>query len=48
MLEYFDAFQIGLTATPTKQALDSSTSTSAFEYSHPEAVADRVNVDFDA
>jgi type I restriction enzyme, R subunit len=47
VLEYFDAFQIGLTATPTKQALGFFDQNLVFEYSHPEAVANRVNVDFD-
>ncbi len=47
VLEYFDAFLIGLTATPSKQTFGFFQQNLVMEYSHKEAVADRVNVDFD-
>jgi type I restriction enzyme R subunit len=47
VLDYFDAFVIGLTATPNKQALGFFDQNLVMEYSHDRAVADRVNVDFD-
>ena len=47
VLEYFDAFLIGLTATPSKQTFGFFQQNLVMEYSHPEAVADGVNVDFD-
>jgi len=47
VLEYFDAFIIGLTATPGKQTLGFFDRNLVMEYSHERAVADRVNVDFD-
>jgi type I restriction enzyme, R subunit len=47
VLDYFDAHIIGLTATPSKQTLGFFNQNVAFTYSHEEAVADRVNVDFD-
>ncbi len=47
VLEYFDAFIIGLTATPSKQTLGFFKQNLVMEYGHDEAVADRVNVDFD-
>ncbi len=47
VLEYFDAFIIGLTATPGKQTLGFFNQNLVMEYSHERAVADRVNVDFD-
>jgi len=47
VLEYFDAFIIGLTATPSKQTLGFFNQNLVTEYSHGEAVADGVNVDFD-
>jgi type I restriction enzyme R subunit len=47
VLEYFDAFLIGLTATPSKQTLGFFKQNLAMEYNHEQAVADRVNVDFD-
>jgi len=47
VLDYFDAFTIGLTATPNKQALGFFNQNLVMEYGHEEAVADQVNVDFD-
>jgi type I restriction enzyme R subunit len=47
VLEYFDAFLIGLTATPSKQTLGFFNQNLVMEYGHEQAVADRVNVDFD-
>jgi type I restriction enzyme, R subunit len=46
VVEYFDAHLVGLTATPTKQALGFFRQNLVMEYSHEEAVADGVNVDF--
>ena len=47
VLEYFDAFLIGLTATPSKQTLGFFNQNLVMEYDHEQAVADGVNVDFD-
>jgi type I restriction enzyme R subunit len=47
VLDYFDAFVIGLTATPNKQAFGFFNQNLVMEYSHEQAVADQVNVDFD-
>ena len=47
VLEYFDAFLIGLTATPSKQTLGFFGQNLVMEYTHEEAVADSVNVDSD-
>ena len=47
VLEYFDAFLIGLTATPGKQTVGFFNQNLVMEYRHEQAVADRVNVDFD-
>lgn len=47
VLEYFDAFLIGLTATPTKQTIAFFNNNLVMEYGHKEAVADHVNVGFD-
>ena len=47
VLEYFDAFLVGLTATPSKQTLAFFQQNLVMEYGHEEAVADGVNVDFD-
>jgi type I restriction enzyme R subunit len=47
VLEYFDAFIIGLTATPSKQTLGFFNQNLVSEYSHEQAVADSVNVGFD-
>ena len=47
VLEYFDAFLIGLTATPSKQTSGFFQQNLVMEYNHEQAVADGVNVDFD-
>jgi type I restriction enzyme R subunit len=47
VLDYFDAFVIGLTATPNNQAFGFFNQNLVMEYSHEQAVADAVNVDFD-
>jgi type I restriction enzyme R subunit len=47
VLDYFDAYVIGLTATPNKQAFGFFNQNLVMEYSHEQAVADQVNVDFD-
>ncbi|HUQ69946.1 MAG TPA: DEAD/DEAH box helicase family protein [Planctomycetaceae bacterium] len=47
VLEYFDAFLIGLTATPTAQTLGFFKQNLVQDYSHERAVADGVNVGFD-
>ncbi|HWI04536.1 MAG TPA: DEAD/DEAH box helicase family protein, partial [Acidimicrobiales bacterium] len=47
VLEYFDAFLIGLTATPGKQTFGFFNQNLVMEYGFPDAVADGVNVDFD-
>jgi type I restriction enzyme R subunit len=47
VLSYFDAHIIGLTATPSKQTLGFFNQNLVFSYTHEEAVADNVNVDFD-
>ena len=47
VIEYFDAFLIGLTATPAKQTFGFFNQNLVVEYGHAEAVADGVNVDFD-
>ena len=47
VLEYFDAFLIGLTATPSAQTLGFFQQNLVMEYTHEEAVADGVNVDSD-
>jgi type I restriction enzyme, R subunit len=47
ILDYFDAFIVGLTATPNKQAFGFFNQNLIMEYTHDEAVADGVNVDFD-
>jgi type I restriction enzyme R subunit len=47
VLEYFDAFLIGLTATPSKQTIGFFNQNLVMEYNHEQAVADGVNVDFD-
>jgi type I restriction enzyme, R subunit len=46
VLEYFDAFIIGLTATPSKQTFGFFNQNLVMEYNHEQAVADGVNVDF--
>ncbi|HEY4621749.1 MAG TPA: DEAD/DEAH box helicase family protein, partial [Gaiellaceae bacterium] len=47
VLDYFDAFTIGLTATPNKQAFGFFDQNLVMEYGHEQAVVDGVNVDFD-
>ena len=47
VIEYFDAFLVGLTATPAKQTFGFFNQNLVVEYGHAEAVADGVNVDFD-
>jgi type I restriction enzyme R subunit len=47
VLDYFDAFLIGLTATPTKQTIGFFNNNLVMEYGHERAVVDRVNVGFD-
>ena len=47
VLEYFDAFLVGLTATPGIQTVAFFEQNMVMEYGHEHAVADRVNVDFD-
>lgn len=47
VLEYFDAFLIGLTATPAKHTFGFFERNLVMEYGHEEAVADGVNVDFE-
>jgi len=46
VLDYFDAFLIGLTATPSKSTIGFFNNNLVTEYGHEEAVADQVNVDF--
>ena len=46
VLEYFDAFLIGLTATPNKQTFGFFNQNLVMEYGHERAVADGVNVDY--
>jgi len=45
VLEYFDAFLIGLTATPSKHTFGFFNQNLVMEYSRQQAVADGVNVD---
>ena len=47
VLEYFDAFLIGLTATPSKQTFGFFDRNLVMEYAHERAVADGVNVGYD-
>jgi type I restriction enzyme R subunit len=47
VLEYFDAFLIGLTATPSKQTLGFFNQNLVTEYNHERAVADGVNVGYE-
>ena len=47
VLEYFDAFIVGLTATPSKQTLGFFDQNLVTEYSHERAVADGVNVGYE-
>jgi type I restriction enzyme R subunit len=45
VLEYYDAFFIGLTATPSKQTFGFFNQNLVMEYPRTRAVADGVNVD---
>lgn len=45
VLEYFDAFIIGLTATPSKQTFGFFNQNLVMEYSRQRAIADGINVD---
>ncbi len=47
VVEYFDAFLVGLTATPSKQTFGFFNKNLVMEYDHARAVADGVNVDFE-
>ena len=47
VLDFFDAFIVGLTATPGKQTFAFFDQNLVMEYNHDQAVADGVNVDFD-
>lgn len=47
VLEYFDAFLVGLTATPVKQTFGFFHQNLVSEYTYQQAVVDNVNVDFD-
>jgi type I restriction enzyme R subunit len=47
VLEYFDAYLIGLTATPNKQTFGFFNQNLVMEYNHAQAVADGVNVNYD-
>ena len=46
VLEYFDAFLIGLTATPSRQTFGFFGQNLVMEYDHRQAVADGINVDY--
>ncbi|MFM2091812.1 MAG: hypothetical protein RLZZ127_2301 [Planctomycetota bacterium] len=47
VLEYFDGFLIGLTATPAKHTFAFFQRNLVMEYGHAQAVADGVNLDYD-
>lgn len=47
VLDYFDAFQVGLTATPGKHTYGYFDQNVVMQYDHARAVADGVNVDFE-
>jgi type I restriction enzyme R subunit len=47
VLEYFDGFIIGLTATPSKQTLGFFNQNLVTEYNHERAIADGVNVGYE-
>lgn len=47
VLEYFDAFTIGLTATPSKQTLAYFNKNIVSEYPYERSVADKVNVGYE-
>ena len=46
VLEYFDSFLIGLTATPSKQTMGFFNQNLVMEYNHQQAVVDGVNVPY--
>lgn len=46
VLDYFDSFLIGLTATPSKHTIGFFENNQVMEYTHERAVADRVNVGY--
>ncbi len=47
VIEYFDAYLLGLTATPAKHTYGFFDQNVVMEYPHEQAVADGANVDFD-
>lgn len=47
VLEYFDAFEVGLTATPDNRTFGYFNQNVVSEYTHQQAVVDGVNVGFD-
>jgi len=47
VLDYFDAFQVGLTATPSPHTLGYFNQNLASTYTHEQAVLDKVNVGYD-
>jgi type I restriction enzyme R subunit len=47
VLEYFDAFLVGLTATPSAQTIGFFDGNLVMEYTHEQAVLDGVNVGYD-
>ncbi|MEI6279134.1 MAG: type I restriction-modification enzyme R subunit C-terminal domain-containing protein [Verrucomicrobiae bacterium] len=47
VIEYFDAFLVGLTATPSKQTIGFFNQNLVTEYGHERAVADGVNVGYE-
>ena len=47
VIEYFDAFLIGLTATPSPHAIGFFNNNVVQDYSHTKAVADGINVGYD-
>ena len=47
VLEYFDAYLVGLTATPNLQTFGFFNRNLVMEYGHEQAVADNVNVNYD-
>lgn len=47
VLEYFDSFLIGLTATPSKQTIGFFDKNLVMEYNHERAIADDVNVGYE-
>ncbi|MCP3873585.1 MAG: DEAD/DEAH box helicase family protein, partial [Desulfobacteraceae bacterium] len=47
VLDYFDGYIIGLTATPSKQTFGFFNQNLVMEYGHEQAVADGVNVNYD-